>query len=53
MKYCLRATRFDAGVCLITAVSAVAFPVEYSILIGTFFSFLFFVPRAARLQAAS
>ena len=52
LKYCLRATRFDAGVCLITAVSAVAFPVEYSILIGTFFSFLFFVPRAARLQAS-
>ncbi len=52
LRYCLRATRFDAGVCLITAVSAVAFPVEYSILIGTFFSFLFFVPRAARLQAS-
>ena len=52
LRYCLRATRFDAGVCLITAVAAVAFPVEYSILIGTFFSFLFFVPRAARLQAS-
>ncbi len=52
LRYCLRATRFDAGVCLITAGAAIVFPVEYSILIGTFFSFLFFVPRAARLQAS-
>ncbi|HVS35035.1 MAG TPA: SulP family inorganic anion transporter [Gemmataceae bacterium] len=52
LGYCLRATRFDAGVCLITVGAAIAFPVEYSILIGTFFSFLFFVPRAARLQAS-
>ena len=52
LRYCLRATRFDAGVCLITAGAAVFISVEYSILIGTFFSFLFFVPRAARLQAS-
>jgi SulP family sulfate permease len=52
LKYCLRATRFDAGVCLITAGAAVFISIEYSILIGTFFSFLFFVPRAARLQAS-
>ncbi len=52
LRYCLRATRFDAVVCLITAGAAVFISVEYSILIGTFFSFLFFVPRAARLQAS-
>ena len=52
LRYCLRATRFDAGVCLITAGAAVFISIEYSILIGTFFSFLFFVPRAARLQAS-
>ena len=52
LAYCLRATRFDAGVCLITAGAAVFISIEYSILIGTFFSFLFFVPRAARLQAS-
>jgi SulP family sulfate permease len=52
LRYCLRATRFDAWVCLITAGAAVFISIEYSILIGTFFSFLFFVPRAARLQAS-
>jgi SulP family sulfate permease len=52
LHYCLRATRFDAWVCLITAGAAVFISIEYSILIGTFFSFLFFVPRAARLQAS-
>jgi sulfate permease, SulP family len=52
LRYALRATRFDAGLCLITAGAAVFISIEYSILIGTFFSFLFFVPRAARLQAS-
>jgi sulfate permease, SulP family len=50
--YCLRATRFDAGIALATAVAAVFISIEFSILIGTFLSFLFFVPRASRLHAA-
>jgi SulP family sulfate permease len=50
--YCLRATRFDAGIALSTAFAAVFVSIEFSILIGTFLSFLFFVPRAARLQAS-
>jgi SulP family sulfate permease len=48
---CLRATRFDAALAVATACSAVFLSIEFSILIGTFLSFLFFVPRAARLDA--
>jgi SulP family sulfate permease len=49
--FCLRATRFDAGLAIATAMSAVFISIEFSILIGTFLSFLFYVPRAARLRA--
>jgi SulP family sulfate permease len=52
LAYCLRATRYDAGLALATAFVAVFISVEYSILVGVFLSFLFFVPRAARLQAS-
>ncbi len=49
--FALRASRFDAGLVWATAFAAVFISVEFSILIGTFLSFLFFVPRVARLQA--
>lgn len=49
LAYCLRATRFDAGTALATAGAAVFLSIEFSILIGVFLSFMFFVPRAARL----
>jgi SulP family sulfate permease len=52
LRYCLRATRFDAGTALGTALSAVFISIEFSVLIGVFLSFLFFVPRAARLLAS-
>jgi SulP family sulfate permease len=52
LLYCLRATRFDAAIALATAGAAIFISIEFSILIGTFLSFLFFVPRAARLQAS-
>jgi SulP family sulfate permease len=50
LRYCLRATRFDAVIALATAFSAIFVSIEFSILIGTFISFLLFVPRAARLR---
>jgi SulP family sulfate permease len=50
LLYSLRATRFDALLALSTAFCAVFLSIEFSILIGTFLSFLLFVPRAARLQ---
>jgi SulP family sulfate permease len=51
LLYCLRATRYDAGLALATAAAAIFISIEFSILIGTFLSFLFYVPRAARLQS--
>jgi SulP family sulfate permease len=50
LLYHLRATRFDAGIVLATALSAVVVSVEFCILIGVFLSFVFYVPRAARLH---
>jgi SulP family sulfate permease len=52
LTYCLRATRYDAGLALGTAAAAVFVSIEFSVLIGVFLSFLFFVPRAARLLAS-
>ncbi len=49
--YALRATRFDMILASATALVAIFISIEFAILIGTFLSFLFFVPRAARLQA--
>jgi SulP family sulfate permease len=49
LRYCLRATRFDAGIALATMAAALLISIEFSILIGVFVSFLFYVPRAARL----
>jgi SulP family sulfate permease len=50
--YCLRATRFDAGIALATMAAALLISIEFSILIGVFLSFMFYVPRAARLRGA-
>jgi SulP family sulfate permease len=50
LKYHLRATRFDAGIVLVTAVAAVFVSVEFCILVGVFVSFALYVPRAARVH---
>src|SRR5207247_7906265 len=50
LVYHLRTTRFDAGIVLATALSAVLVSVEFCILIGVFLSFVLFVPRASRLH---
>jgi SulP family sulfate permease len=50
LLYHLRTTRFDAGIVIVTALSAVVVSVEFCILIGVFLSFVLFVPRAARLH---
>jgi SulP family sulfate permease len=42
----LRASKFDAGVVLATALAAVAISVEFCIVIGVFLSFVLYVPRA-------
>ncbi len=49
LSYHLRATRFDAAIVVVTAVSAIAISVEFCILIGVFMSFLLAVRRAGRM----
>src|SRR5262249_12752223 len=51
LAYCLRATHYDAGLALGTAFAAVFISIEFAVLIGVFVSFLFYVPRAARMNA--
>jgi sulfate permease, SulP family len=48
--YYLKATRFDAWIVAITAISAVAVSVEFCVLIGVFMSFVMYVPQAARVR---
>jgi SulP family sulfate permease len=50
LAYALRASRYDAGLVLVTALAAVFLSVEFSILIGVALSIVLFVPRAARLK---
>ncbi|MCS7015211.1 MAG: SulP family inorganic anion transporter [Gemmatales bacterium] len=50
LAYYVRASRFDAAIIAITSLSAVAISIEFCILIGTFCSFVFYVPRAARMH---
>jgi SulP family sulfate permease len=50
LRYALLASRFDAALVLITALSAIFISVHESVLIGVALSILLFVPRAARLM---
>lgn len=50
LVYHFKATKYDAWIVGITAVSAVAVSVEFCILIGVFISFVLYVPRAARVH---
>jgi sulfate permease, SulP family len=50
IRYTLRASKYDAGLTIITALAALLIGVEFSILIGVVLSILLFVPRAARLK---
>ena len=52
LSYAMRASRYDAGLVLITAFAAVFISVEFSILIGVALSVILFVPRASRLKVS-
>jgi SulP family sulfate permease len=52
LAFHLRATRFDAGLVLATALAAVVVSVEFCIIIGVFLSFVLYVPRAAQARMA-
>ena len=49
LRYALHASRYDAGLVMVTALAAVFVSVELSILIGVALSILMFVPRASRI----
>jgi sulfate permease, SulP family len=48
----LRATRRDAGLVLVTAITAVVVDLDTALLLGVPLSILLFVPRAAKLKGA-
>ncbi|HEV3417839.1 MAG TPA: SulP family inorganic anion transporter [Pirellulales bacterium] len=50
LRYALRTSRYDAVLVLATALTAVFWSVEFSILIGTMLSFIMYIPRASRLK---
>jgi len=52
VSYTTRASRYDAALVLVTALTAIFVGVEYSILLGVALSILLFVPRASKLKAA-
>ena len=52
LRYTLRGSRYDAVLLIATALSAVVIGVEFAVLIGVALSVLWYVPRAARLQAS-
>jgi SulP family sulfate permease len=52
LAFHLRATRFDAGIVLATALAAVVVSVEFCVVIGVFLSFVLYVPRAAQAKMA-
>jgi len=49
LVYTVRASRFDAVIVAVTALSAIAVSVEFCVLIGVFLSFLLVVPRAGSM----
>jgi SulP family sulfate permease len=52
LTFHMKVTRMDAVIVLATAIAAVAVSVEFCILIGTFVSFLIYLPRAARVSVS-
>jgi sulfate permease, SulP family len=52
LTFHMKVTRMDAVIVLATAIAAVAVSVEFCILIGTFVSFLIYLPRAARISVS-
>ncbi len=49
--YTVRASRYDAGLVIVTAFTGVAIDLDKSVLLGVILSILLFVPRAAKLKS--
>lgn len=50
LRYHLRASRFDAAIVAVTAISAFAISIEFCVLIGVFMSFMLAVPRTGQIH---
>jgi sulfate permease, SulP family len=50
--YTLKASRYDAGLVIVTAFTGVAIDLDKAVLLGVILSILLFVPRAAKLKAS-
>jgi sulfate permease, SulP family len=51
LVYTLKASRYDAGLVIVTAFTGVAVDLDKSVLLGVILSILLFVPRAAKLKS--
>lgn len=51
LKYIVKATRFDAWILVVTALSAILVSVEFCILIGVVLSFALYIPKAAKISS--
>ncbi|OBG58955.1 MULTISPECIES: SulP family inorganic anion transporter [unclassified Mycobacterium] len=51
LVYTLKASKYDAGLVIVTAFTGVAIDLDKSVLLGVVLSILLFVPRAAKLKA--
>ncbi len=49
--YTLKASRYDAGLVIVTAVTGVAIDLDKSVLLGVVLSIVLFLPRAAKLKS--
>ncbi|MCC6509182.1 MAG: SulP family inorganic anion transporter [Pirellulaceae bacterium] len=52
LRYHFKATRFDALIVTATALAAIVVSVEFCILVGVLLSFMFYVPKAARIEVS-
>jgi SulP family sulfate permease len=49
--YTLKASRYDAGLVIVTAITGIAIDLDKAVLLGVILSILLFLPRAAKLKA--
>ncbi len=52
LRYHFKATRFDAMIVTATALAAIVVSVEFCIMVGVLLSFMFYVPKAARIEVS-
>ncbi len=52
LAYTLKASRYDAALVIVTAITAIAINLDTAVLLGVVLSILLFVPRAAKLKAS-